>query len=57
MIFLLHQCSQLHNKIYIEYILFIQDIKKTVSDVTVAKKIEFPTISFIGCYLYPDPCL
>jgi hypothetical protein len=21
----------------------------------VAKKIEFPTISFIGCYLYPDP--
>jgi hypothetical protein len=31
--------------------------QKTVSDVTVAKKIEFPTISFIGCYLYPDPGL
>ena len=28
MIFLLHQCSQPHNKIYIEYILFIQDIFK-----------------------------
>ena len=31
--------------------------QKTVSDVTVAKKIEFPTISFIDSYVYPDPGL
>jgi hypothetical protein len=31
MIFLLHQFSQLHNKIYIEYLLFIQDIFKKLS--------------------------